>query len=126
MEVSEPSRIVPGVPFGDYLPQGYTIDPNFKMPTVSEPPTEPATPPEIVVGFDPGSDHGVLAYREGDRVTIFEEGKFLTQGILKKYGAPVYVVGGKIVAIDAEYHEQTYQDYLAWLFDESHIVRGYD
>lgn len=127
MEVNEPSRIVQGVPFSDYLPKGYTVDPDFRMPTVSEPPAEPATPqpPKMVVGFDPAVP-GVLSYREGDKVTIYRDGEPAVEGILKQRGAPVYMVDGKIVALDAEYHERTYQNYLAWLFDESHIVRGYD
>lgn len=120
-------NIEKGVPFEHYLPDGYTMDPAFRMPMAKEPPAEPATPPpsKIVVGFDPAVP-GVLSYREGDKVTIYRDGAPAVEGILKQRGAPVYMIDGRIVAMDAEYHERTYQDYLAWLFDESHIVRGYD
>lgn len=77
---------------------GYAYDTSFKMPVVKEAPAEPATPAKVIIDFDPAF----------------------------KGGAPVYMIDGKIVAMDAEYHERTYQDYLRWLFDESHIVRGYD
>lgn len=108
---------------------GYTVDPEFRMPTASEPPTEPATPlvpsydtPEsskpsgflvpvqskLVFGFDPGTEHGVLAYREGDKITIMEEGRFVAQG----------VIGGTM--------KDGVQYKAVRNFDESHIVRGYD
>ncbi len=80
---------------------GYTVDPTFEMPTVATAPSEPATPVQsrIVYGFDPGSSYGVLAYREGDKITIMEEGKFKVRG----------TVTGRI-----------------WSTNEDHIVRGYD
>lgn len=124
------SRIEKGVPLSAYLPEtpdhhiftpsGYTLDPDFKMPTVKQPPEEPATPAP--------SD-----FQVGDKLHISNpvegwKAFGVIVGIDPAFdgSAPVYMVNGKIVAMDAEYHEQTYQDYLRWLFDESHIVRGYD
>lgn len=114
------SRIEGGIPFEHYLPGTYTMDPDFKMPTVKQPPAQPATPTPP-------------AFQVGDKLHIVNSAEgWEARGVVVgfdpafKNGAPVYMINGKIVAIDAEYLNRTYQDYLNWLFDESHIVRGYD
>lgn len=82
--MNEPSRIVPGVPFAHYLP-------------------------EVVVGIDPGvPDFMAVGYREGDKVTIMQEGRIVSEGI----------IGGTLT--DGVQYKATRN------YDESHIVRGYD
>jgi hypothetical protein len=118
---------------------GYTYDTSFMMPTVKAPPAEPATPlgelvsvqSKLVYGFDPGSPYGVVAYREGDRITIMEEGRFIAEGVIGR-GDPTYVVDGEVVKMDADYHRRLgYKAFgvrtgRIYSSNEDHIVRGYD
>lgn len=118
---------------------GYTVDPTFEMPTVKEPPAEPATPAgqlvpvqsKLVLAIDPGTSYGVVAYREGDKVTIMEEGRFIAEGVIRR-GDPTYVVDGEPIKMDADYHRRLgYKAFgvrtgRIYSSNEDHIVREYD